>query len=105
MEAQSSIRTLKFLQTLVQTSVFIAVLRSILPNASPIKLNTAVGLCCAATPIISLTALAMPGDMERCLNAGASKYMSKPVCLKNLLHLIAQLTKERSKEHSASIED
>lgn len=41
-----------------------------------------------SVPIIALTALAMPGDRERCLEAGASEYMSKPVSLKELRKLI-----------------
>ena len=42
-------------------------------------------------PIVALTALVMPGDRERCLAAGATDYMSKPVSLKELVALIARL--------------
>jgi PAS domain S-box-containing protein len=45
----------------------------------------------AQIPIIALTALAMPGDRDRCLEAGANEYVSKPVRLKQLTSLMQDL--------------
>ena len=45
----------------------------------------------AATPVIALTALAMTGDRERSLQAGANDYISKPVSLGDLARLLQRL--------------
>jgi CheY-like chemotaxis protein len=42
-------------------------------------------------PIIALTALAMPNDRQRCLDAGMDDYISKPVNLKALTKTIQKL--------------
>ena len=42
-------------------------------------------------PVIAVTAQAMKGDREKCLEAGASDYISKPLNLKELLEKMARL--------------
>ena len=49
-----------------------------------IRANPAI----ASTPIITLTALALPGDEQRCLQAGADAYLTKPVRFRLLIETI-----------------
>ncbi len=42
------------------------------------------------TPVIAVTAQAMVGDREKCLRAGATEYISKPINVERLLELIGR---------------
>lgn len=54
------------------------------------QLETETGI---RTPIVAMTAHAMKGDRERCLDAGMDAYLAKPVQPKELLSTIAALRK------------
>jgi CheY-like chemotaxis protein len=43
-------------------------------------------------PILAVTAMAMPGDRDRCLNAGADDYITKPLDFDQLLQKVHALT-------------
>ncbi|MEE3716332.1 response regulator [Tumidithrix elongata RA019] len=45
----------------------------------------------ANKPIVALTALAMAGDRERCIEAGATEYLAKPIRMKELSQTIQTL--------------
>ena len=55
------------------------------------------------TPIIAVTALAMSEDRDRCLEAGANEYMSKPVKLKDITEIINTLLKNSKQTPQAGL--
>ncbi|WP_413175067.1 PAS domain S-box protein [Anabaena azotica] len=54
-------------------------------------------------PIIALTALAMPGDREQCIQAGINEYLSKPVRLKQLVDTIQSFL-DKSQDYKGNIQ-
>lgn len=46
-------------------------------------------------PIVALTAKAMRGDIEKCLEAGASDYMAKPIDVAKLIELMEKLLQKK----------
>lgn len=49
-------------------------------------------------PILAATALAMPGDMEKCLESGCNAYIAKPFTPKQLAAAIEKLLEGQSEK-------
>jgi signal transduction histidine kinase/CheY-like chemotaxis protein len=67
-----------------------------MPNMGGLEAAAAIRIMERGTgrhvPIVALTAHAMKGDQERCLEAGMDGYVSKPVRANHLLEMMAQVT-------------
>jgi signal transduction histidine kinase/ligand-binding sensor domain-containing protein/DNA-binding response OmpR family regulator len=54
------------------------------------------------TPIVAMTAHAMSGDRERCLQSGMDEYVSKPISLESLRNALARVRQlDRSIKHAS----
>jgi two-component system chemotaxis sensor kinase CheA len=91
--AQSGQGALDLLQT--HTDIQVILMDMMMPEMDgyeamqKIKSNQAT----RAIPIIAVTAKAMLGDREKCLEAGADDYVSKPVKMAELLEKMARALK------------
>ncbi len=57
------------------------------------------------TPIVAMTALAMEGDRERCLEAGMDDYIAKPIKSKNIFDALLKYRSRRPGEDEAAPEE
>jgi signal transduction histidine kinase/CheY-like chemotaxis protein len=62
-----------------------------MPHMDGIEATKAIRAKSLDTPIIALTASAMEGDLQRCLEAGMDGHVSKPLCADELFRTIDRL--------------
>ena len=70
-----------------------------LPGLDGLGTTRALRAFGCTTPVIALTANAMAGDRERCMEAGMDNYLTKPIDRGRLLEVLQEV---RSKVHVAS---
>ena len=58
----------------------------------PLLLTRAIREAGGQMPIVALTANAMSGDRERCLEAGMNDHIAKPIDLQDLQHFVTQFS-------------
>ena len=77
-----------------------------MPKMDGFEATAAVRECerstCGHLPIIAMTAHAMKGDDERCLQAGMDAYVSKPIGVRDLLQAIASVMTAGTEATSAN---
>ncbi len=86
-EARNGLEAVKTVRTRKPSLVLMGVQMPIMDGIDAIE-NLRGDMSLAAMPILALTSRAMVGDGERCIQAGANDYLSKPVNLKQLVQTI-----------------
>lgn len=61
-----------------------------LPGINGLKLTEKIKSMYPAIPVIAYTSCAMPGDRDRCLNAGCDEYISKPINVETFIDTVSQ---------------
>jgi len=56
------------------------------------------------TPIVAMTAFALPGDRERCLAAGMDTVIGKPILDREMVDIVERLAAENSSDSNARID-
>jgi CheY-like chemotaxis protein len=72
-----------------------------LPDGNGVRLINAVREFCDA-PAIALSGYGTREDVERCLNAGFNKHITKPVDYEILSHGIAEVCANKAGQHTSS---
>ena len=73
-----------------------------MPNMDGYEATRALRRNGLKTPIIALTAYTMKGDDEKCISAGCSDYIAKPIDRETLLRVISKYLPSKSKTLSES---
>ena len=81
----------EFLQTISRDNLPDLIIMDIqLPGADGLELTKEVKKIDPSVPVIAYTSYAMAGDRERCIQAGCSAYISKPIDLDAFLDTVSK---------------
>lgn len=81
----------EFLQTISRDNLPDLVIMDIqLPGADGLELTKEVKKIDPSVPVIAYTSYAMAGDRDRCIQAGCSAYVSKPIDLDKFLDTVSR---------------
>ncbi|MBC7423196.1 MAG: response regulator [Ferruginibacter sp.] len=80
------------LEKLMQNTIGLALIDMMMPEMDGYELIKKIRLIenYKSIPLIAVTAQAMLGDKEKCLQAGADGYISKPISIDILLQILQQ---------------